>query len=186
MSRLRNGQHERFCRAFIVELNGARAARRAGYSVAGSRVRASKLLTKANVIARIGELQNKVETEIEDDAKRIRNDLRAMSRVKITDIYNNDHTIKPFSEMTEGALLLIVCFKYKMGELTEVKVLDKLKAIELLGKHHEVAAWKENVNVHEAGSRVERMRRYQKRIGKRGRKRDDEPNPRAGSTCSTP
>lgn len=169
MPRLKNSKWERFCREYVKDLNATQAYIRAGYAKKGAETSASRLLTNVKVKSRIAELQDRVEEVIEDDAKRIREDLRAMSRVSVEDIFNDNHTIKEFSEMTRGARLLVQGFKYKMGELTEVKIYDKLKTIDMLGRHFAVSAWEENVNLHDVDSRVERMRRYQARIGKRGK-----------------
>jgi len=40
---------EAFCRAYVLDPNGARAAVRAGYAPANARAQASRLLTKANI-----------------------------------------------------------------------------------------------------------------------------------------
>ena len=61
----------------------------------------------------------------------------------------------------------------EVAQLVKIKMESKTKIMELLGKHREVAAWKDNINVVDADSRVERMRRYQQRIGKRGPKREE-------------
>jgi len=173
MPRMKNKRHERFAREYLKDLCGKQAAIRAGFSPRTAKVQACALLTRPDLTARIGELQRQVEAKIEDAAVMLRKHLYAMATVCITDLYNDDWTLKPFDEMTEGARLLISGFRFKDGELTEVKVLDKLRAMELLGKHREVAAWKENINVVDADSRVERMRRYQQRIGKRGPKKEE-------------
>lgn len=53
-----NDRQEQFCHEYIVDYNGTQAAIRAGYSEKAARVQASKLLTKANVLARVRELQH--------------------------------------------------------------------------------------------------------------------------------
>jgi phage terminase small subunit len=45
-----NPREENFVREFLIDLNGAKAAQRAGYSARGARVTASRLLSKASVI----------------------------------------------------------------------------------------------------------------------------------------
>ncbi|MEQ9465594.1 MAG: terminase small subunit [Haliea sp.] len=46
-------RQEAFAQHFVITGNGAEAARRAGYAPVGARVTASRLLTKANVLAEI-------------------------------------------------------------------------------------------------------------------------------------
>ena len=56
MSRLTSKQ-EAFCREFLVDLCGTRAAVRAGYAEFGARTEGARLLAKANIQARIAEFQ---------------------------------------------------------------------------------------------------------------------------------
>jgi phage terminase small subunit len=161
-------RRERFCREYVKDMNGNQAAIRAGYAPGSAAVTASQLLTDHKVASRVSQLAKRVEEKIEDDAVMLRKNLRAIANVRITDLYNDDRMLKPLSEMSEGALLLISSFKFKDGELTEVKVESKLKAMELLGKHHAVSAWEENVRLSGGDDRVARIRRAQERMGKRG------------------
>ena len=58
MPPLNNSRQEKFCLEYISGKSGQRAAIDAGYSPHSARVTASRLLTKANIISRIAELQN--------------------------------------------------------------------------------------------------------------------------------
>jgi phage terminase small subunit len=51
-------KQEKFCHEYLVDLNGAQAAIRAGYSENGAAVVASRLLSKANVASCIKELRD--------------------------------------------------------------------------------------------------------------------------------
>lgn len=53
----RDQRYERFCKEYVIDLNGTRAAIAAGYSKKTARSKASQLLTKGNIKARIAELQ---------------------------------------------------------------------------------------------------------------------------------
>ena len=50
---LKNAKHEQFCREYIVDVNQAQAAIRAGYSPVGAGAQAYKLLRKPKIIDRI-------------------------------------------------------------------------------------------------------------------------------------
>lgn len=50
-------KQERFCQEYIVDYNGAQAAVRAGYAANSARKTASRLLTNADILARVRELQ---------------------------------------------------------------------------------------------------------------------------------
>ncbi len=51
-----NPKRRRFCEEYAVDLNGAQAAIRAGYAPGSAKVTASRLLTDANVRARVDRL----------------------------------------------------------------------------------------------------------------------------------
>lgn len=61
-----SNREEMFCREFIVDMNGTRAALRAGYSEASAKTTASTLLSNPNLLARVQELvrQRQVATRI--------------------------------------------------------------------------------------------------------------------------
>lgn len=61
-----SNREEAFCREYLVDLNGARSAIRAGYSENAAKQIASTLLTRPNVLARVQELarQRQVATRI--------------------------------------------------------------------------------------------------------------------------
>lgn len=50
-------KQERFCQEYIVDYNGAQAAVRAGYAANSARKTASRLLTNADILARVRKLQ---------------------------------------------------------------------------------------------------------------------------------
>ena len=77
----------------------------------------------------------------------------------------------PVAILAHGQLDAVSCWhcvQVVIADIIKVKMESKLKAMKLLGKHHEVSAWEENVNLADGVCRTERMRRWQKRMGKRG------------------
>lgn len=50
-------KQERFCQEYIIDYNGAQAAVRAGYAENSARKTASRMLTNADILARVRELQ---------------------------------------------------------------------------------------------------------------------------------
>lgn len=57
MAELENEQHERFCREYLIDLNGTQAAIRAGYKKRSAASQASTLLRNPNILVRVGELR---------------------------------------------------------------------------------------------------------------------------------
>ena len=58
----KNSRHDRFCREYIKDLNGTRAAIAAGYAKQSARITASRLLTNANISALIASLAKSTRT----------------------------------------------------------------------------------------------------------------------------
>ena len=100
------GRQERFIREYLVDLCGAAAARRAGYSANGAKHAAWRLLQKP-------EIQRKVAMAIEREKE--------------------DAKLRREQELEE---LRSVAFSVASDATgAEVKVAQKLRALELLGKH---------------------------------------------------
>lgn len=53
-------KEERFCQEYVIDYNGTQAAIRSGYKESDAAVRASKLLRKAKVSARVRDLQQEM------------------------------------------------------------------------------------------------------------------------------
>lgn len=127
---------DRFCLEYVVDYNGAQAAIRAGYSEKSAKVTAAKLLTNANVLARVRQLQ-------EEQAKRL--SLNSdMVVAKIMETYSRCMQAEPVMEWDYMAK------EYKpTGEYT-FDSKGALRALELLGKHIGMFADRHQVEVVES------------------------------------
>lgn len=142
-------KQEKFCQEYVVDLNSARAAVRAGYSPKNADVTGPRLLVNVGIKARLKELQQEVQkrTEITQDA--VIKELALLAFGRITDLTrtNGDgHLVLDFRDATPDQKAIVTGVKTKSrrekdGEEwldvveTEVKVADKVKSLELLGKH---------------------------------------------------
>lgn len=119
-------KHERFCQEYIIDYHGTNAAIRAGYEEKSARKQASRLLTNADILARIRELQ-------QEQVKRL-----AISQdyvvLQLIDTYNCCREPKPVMEYDYGKGEWIESGMYKFDSK------GALKALELLGKHLGTAA----------------------------------------------
>jgi len=70
-----NEKRQRFVEQFLVDNNGAAAARRAGYSAGCAKVTASRLLTDANVSAAIRTGQAKLSADVQITQQLLLNEL---------------------------------------------------------------------------------------------------------------
>lgn len=126
-----------FADEYLVDLNATQAAIRAGYSPKSAKEQGAKLLTKTNIRAYVdGEIAKRSRrTGINQD--RVVRELARLAFVNATDVVD-----AASARLLEGAsrddTAAIASVKVKSGEdftEREIKMADKLKALELLGRH---------------------------------------------------
>jgi phage terminase small subunit len=78
-SNMLTDKQERFCQEYVVDLNSAAAARRAGYSERSARITGHRLLTKDDIRRRISELQVGQSERTQVDADFVVERLRAIA-----------------------------------------------------------------------------------------------------------
>lgn len=145
MGRPRKGilppKQEEFCQQYLVDLNGTQAAIRAGYSPFSARDIACELLTKPNIRARVDELMaaRSMRTEITADV--VIRELARIALVNPLDVIDRS-SAEVNSNATDDQTAAIQSIKVKVKPTEwgdeverEVKLNDKTKALELLGKH---------------------------------------------------
>lgn len=140
MSKLTEKQ-KRFVEEYLIDLNATQAYKRAGYSVKNdvtARVEGNKLLTKPNIQQRIKELREEQSKRTQITADMVLNELAAIAFSDRTTIakVNSDGMV----ELSETDKLPAEVKKsisgIKEGKFgVEVSSYDKVKALELLGKH---------------------------------------------------
>ncbi|MCK4819971.1 terminase small subunit [bacterium] len=105
---LKNRRHEEFCWQYVIDFNGARAARDSGYSKRTAKVAASKLMTRTNIQKRIEKLliirrerpEVIIHKRIRLEAHKQRIDIRGQGRVRSLQKYNL--TLKEYNTMLEA------------------------------------------------------------------------------------
>lgn len=128
-----NDKQQRFVEEYLIDLNAKQAGIRAGYkenSIDGlfnnKKIKEAIEIAKAERSRRTGYSQ-----------ERVLNELAKLAFVNITDIVDS-RTGKIKKDATREDLACIQSVKLKPNEFgteREVKVHDKMKALELLGKH---------------------------------------------------
>lgn len=133
-------KQERFVKEYLVDLNATAAARRAGYKDPN---KGRQLVTKSNVAAAIQEEKDKRATRTEITQDRV---LLELARIgffdprKIFDDAGNPRSINDIDEGTAAAISLmdVETTVSEDGTATytkKVRFADKLRALELVGKH---------------------------------------------------
>lgn len=166
MPKLASPKQEKFAQHFALN-NNATAAYRHAYSTKTKNdntvwVEACKLLKNPKVAPRVKELQkiasDKAEEEFEIDAKWMLGRLKEIDDMDILDIMSDDGSLKPISEWPkvwrQSLMGLDVTELFggrgeerdMIGILKRIKWPDKLKNLEMLGRHVDVQAFKDRVD----------------------------------------
>jgi phage terminase small subunit len=143
-------KNEAFCDEYLIDLNATQAAIRAGYSVESAGSIGSELLQKPEIRARIDKAMAERSRRTGINADRV---LRELARVAFVDpsqvVDLNTAEVKPDAIKDDLAAIAGMKVKYvphkdfdEDGEPIieqaierEVRLADKLKALELCGKH---------------------------------------------------
>ncbi len=140
MPKLKNFKHERLVQEYLVDLNQTQAAIRAGYSTKSANQQASELFAKPNIRARVEELMADRSKRTGINADRVVRELARIAFVNPVEVVDtNSATVKDDASEDDTAAIASVKVKVVTGDFDsverEVKFADKLKALELLGKH---------------------------------------------------
>ncbi len=138
-----------FALEYLNDLNATQAAIRAGYAAGSAKVTACRLLTNANVQAEIQKAMDrrcaKLELKIEDTLRAIANDAFRDPRK----LFENG-TMKDIEDLDLETAQLITGFdfvnlyegegeqKHGYGQLRKIRLSDRLKALEMLGRHQKL------------------------------------------------
>jgi len=134
-------KQERFVEEYLLDLNATQAAIRAGYSVKTANEQGSRLLSNVSVRVRIDSAlaERSRRTGINQD--RVLRELARLAFVNAPDLINvSDATLLEDASPDDTAAIASVKVKRRPTEdgdevEREIRLADKLKALELLGKH---------------------------------------------------
>ncbi|RKH93631.1 terminase small subunit [Corallococcus sp. AB038B] len=134
---------ERFVQEYLVDLNGKQAAIRAGYSERSAEVTASKLLSNPKVRAAVDAAKAARAERVEVKADDVLRELLLIARTDIGDAFSPTGALLPLKEMPAHLRRAISSIEVEqltvdgeaIGTVAKVKLWDKPKSLELLGKH---------------------------------------------------
>jgi len=142
-------KQQRFCEEYLVDLNATQAALRAGYSRASAYAIGSENLKKPEVAAEIARLRDAQAERTAIKADRVLEELARIAFGSPAAFFHGDGRLKSITEMDESVVATIAQFEATSvkgdgdfpATITKVKSWDKLRALELLGKH--LGMWRE-------------------------------------------
>lgn len=154
MSKLTD-QQELFCREYIIDLNATQSAIRAGYSEKTADVQGCRLLGNVKVQDFLRDLKAQRVKEVKMDANYVLKRLVEIDELDVADILDDDNNLLPVKDWPRPwrtSVSAIDITELKSTEeldvfLKKVRMPDKLKNLELLGKHIDVSAFKERVEL---------------------------------------
>lgn len=152
MRKLTNKQ-KLFVKEYLIDLNATQAAIRAGYSVRSASFIGMELLNKTIVADAIQKAMDKRTERTQINADYVLNRLVEIDQLDIADILNDDGKVLPIKEWPQVWRQSISAVDVQgllsnEGDIAasivkKIKWPDKLKNLELLGKHVAVSAFNE-------------------------------------------
>lgn len=143
-------KQQRFVEEYLIDLNATQAYIRAGFSAKLANTNAVKLLQNTTIAKAIAEAQAKREERTQIDADYVLKRLVEIDQMDVLDIMDENLNMKPLKEWPKiwrQYINNIESIELSDGEgwLKKIKWPDKVKNLELIGKHVSVGAFKDKV-----------------------------------------
>jgi phage terminase small subunit len=142
-------RHRKFAEEYVIDLNGTRAAQAAGIAQSGAHVWASRALKKAKVQRIIAELQAKRASKTELKAEKVIEEIQRLAFSNMQDytrVDSDGKAVLDMSTITRDQFAAVQEIREdatggtgdgerKVVLRTTLKLSDKTKNLELLGRH---------------------------------------------------
>ena len=131
-------KQKRFCEEYLIDLNATQAAIRAGYSPDTAKAIGCENLTKPDIRAHIDRAMAERSRRTGVNADRVVQELAKIAFVNATDVIDpKTATVKEDALPEDTAAIRSVKVKTfgEDGLEREIKMADKLRALEMLGRH---------------------------------------------------
>ncbi|MDI2595010.1 terminase small subunit [Pseudomonas sp. 681] len=152
-------KQRQFVVEYLIDLNATQAAIRAGYSARGAKDQAWQLMQRPEITGAIELAKEERSKRVQVDADYVLQRLTDIDQMDFIDILEDDMSFKPvrqwpkiwrqylsgfdIAEMFEGAGK----DRDMVGVLKKIKWPDKVKNLELLGKHVSVNAFRDQIGL---------------------------------------
>ncbi|WP_339053246.1 terminase small subunit [Arsenophonus endosymbiont of Crataerina pallida] len=145
-------KQEAFCREYLIDLNATQAAIRAGYSEKTAKDIAYQNLAKLNIQKRIQTLMEERKNRIEVNADYVLKRLVDIDQMDVLDIITESGDLRPIKDWPKvwrttlsGFDIAAIRVDGAEALLKKIKWPDKIKNLELLGKHVSVQAFRDQI-----------------------------------------
>jgi phage terminase small subunit len=170
-------KQQRFVENYLLDLNATQAAIRAGYSARTANQQGSRLLENEDVRKAIDAGKEKRSEKTETDAAWVLKRLVAEAEADLADLYTEAGDLKPIDEWPEiwrqglvAGVEIDALFdgvgedRIQIGHTKRIKLSDRLRRLELIGKHVRVNAFQDQVNVSGVEGLADRLERAKQRM----------------------
>lgn len=149
-----NAKQAAFVREYLLDLNATQAAIRAGYSPRTAEQQGSRLLSNVKVAEAVQSAQAARSERTEIDANWVLTRLADEATADLADILDEAGVIKPVRDWPliwrQGLVAGIDVQEdtvegVKVGQTVKIKLSDRIRRIELIGKHIGVGAFRERL-----------------------------------------
>lgn len=150
----------RFVEEYLIDLNATQAAIRAGYAEKGASVEGARLLANAKIGEAVAAGLKARSERTQIDADWVLKRLADEADADVADLYDEDGTLKPVKNWPAiwrkglvAGIDVVEEFetvdgkKERVGVVRKVRLSDRIRRIELIGKHVDVQAFREKVSL---------------------------------------
>jgi len=172
-------KQQRFCEEYLIDLNATQAAIRAGYSEKTASSQGERLLRNAEIdrVINAGKQSRSERTQI--DADWVLQRLALEADADLADLYDAETgdllPVKDWPKIWRQGLVAGVDIealyeghgddRIQVGHTKKLKLSDRVRRLELIGKHIKVNAFQEQVAVKGLDTLADRLERAMKRGG---------------------
>jgi len=169
-------KQRRFVDEYLLDMNATQAAIRAGYSQKTANEQGAQLLGKTHIKTAIDAAKVKRSERTEIDADWMLRRLVDEAEADLADIYDDKGDIKPIDEWPEiwrqglvAGVEVEALFegsgkdRIQVGQVKKLRLSDRVRRLELIGKHIRVNAFQETVNVKGMDTLADRLERAHRR-----------------------
>jgi phage terminase small subunit len=159
----------RFVEEYLIDLNASQAAKRAGSKAKDLSVAGAEFLANPRVSAAIDAAKQNRSQKTQIDAAWVLERLAAEADADFNDLYDDEGRLKPVKEWPKiWRQGLVAGIKTQVSEdgvaIIDVKLSDRIRRLELIGKHVRVNAFQEVVQHKGLEGLADRLARAKKRI----------------------
>ncbi|MCW2284939.1 phage terminase small subunit [Rhodoblastus acidophilus] len=145
-------KQQRFVEEYIISLNATKAALEAGYSAKTAKSQGQRLLTNVDIADAISAAKKSRSERTEITADRVLHELAAIAFLDPAKVFTPTGEVRSLEDMDESvrrAIASVETISSSDGDaistVRKVRMNDKLRALELLGKHLQL--WVERVKL---------------------------------------